>query len=281
MSDQISTPCGGAAAHTVHPGLTFAEVRGFRPLLLDLHLPAPPPDGRPVPVVVWIHGGAFWEGDRRYLPGTLPAGSVFRALTDAGLAVATIDYRLSGEACFPAPLEDVRAALDFLRSKGEQWQLDTERIGVWGESAGGTLAALAALDATADGGRPVAAAALWYTPTDFTVLPHGDDPDDPLYRLLGGPSSELVEAARAASPVHQVTAAAPPFQIVHGTADAAVPAAQAERLHARLLAAGVEAEYVPVEGADHCFTGHPDPGELIARTVGFLAARLGAAEPRG
>lgn len=140
-------------------GLTYATVPGFRPLLLDLHRPADP---APAPVVVWIHGGGFQSGDRRYLPDTLEPGSLFAAATSAGLAVATIDYRLSGEAHFPAQLADVSAALDYLRCHTVELGLDGERIAIWGESAGGTLAALAALT---DGG--LRAAVCWYPLTDL------------------------------------------------------------------------------------------------------------------
>jgi acetyl esterase/lipase len=260
----------------VHEGVTYAELPGFRPLLLDLHLPADagpgPGAARPVPVVVWIHGGAFLSGDRRYLPDTLPPGSVFEALTAAGMAVATVDYRLSGEALFPAQLDDVRAALAFLRANSERWGLDPERIGVWGESAGGLLAALAALGA--GGPTGVAAAALWYSVTDLVVLDGG--PDHPASLLIGGTPRELPDAARAASPTTHVSFDAPPFLLLHGVDDGSMPYAQSELLHRRLLAAGASATLVPVAGADHVFAGHPEPLRLVEQTVAWLASVLAA-----
>lgn len=254
-----------------HAGLTYAEIQGFRPLLLDLHLPRPTTVDGPVPLVVWIHGGAFWSGDRRFLPHTLPPGSVFEALVSAGIAVATVDYRLSGEALFPAQLEDVEAAFAFLRRNCARWNLDPERFGVWGESAGGTLAALVALSP----GTPVGAAALWYPPTDLLGLHQGGGgADSPEGRLLGAPPAQVADLARAASPACQVSGPAAPFLLMHGTADESVPFSQSELLHTRLLDAGTASTLVRVEGAGHCFEGHPDTRQLIAQTVAFFVDRL-------
>lgn len=254
----------------VYEGVTYAEIQGFRPLLLDLRLP-PAAGSGPTPLVVWIHGGAFWSGDRRYLPDTLPPGSVFDALVAAGIAVAAVDYRLSGEARFPAQLEDVLSAFAFLRRGCGRWGLDPERFGVWGESAGGTLAGLVALSSAA----AVRAAAVWYPPTDLeTLRPDGGDADSPEARLLGAPPARATGLARAASPVRQVGGPAAPFLIMHGTADDAVPVSQSEQLHARLLDAGTDSTLVRVEGAGHCFEGHTEIPYLIERTVAFFADHL-------
>ena len=126
----------------IYSGLTYAEIPGYRPLLLDLHVPD---DAAGLPVVVWIHGGGFTAGDRRYLPPTLAPGSVFAALTGAGLACATVDYRLAAEADWPAQREDIAAAVSFLRATAGEYGLDAARIGLWGESAGGHLALMAGL----------------------------------------------------------------------------------------------------------------------------------------
>ncbi|QNA77551.1 prolyl oligopeptidase family serine peptidase [Streptomyces sp. So13.3] len=124
---------------------------------------------------------------------------------------------------------------------------------------------------------PVRAAALWYAPTDLQTLHEGGgDADSPEGRLLGAPPAQVIDLARAASPVWQVSGPAVPFLIMHGAADESVPASQGERLHARLLDAGADSTLVRVEGAGHCFVGHPDPRQLIAQPVAFLAARLGA-----
>nr|WP_255671879.1 alpha/beta hydrolase [Glycomyces amatae] len=245
--------------------VVYAQLPGFRPLLLDLRVPSG--DG-PFPLAVWIHGGAFLFGDRRFLPDTVPPGSVFDALIEAGIAVATIDYRFSGEAVFPAQLDDVKAALAYLRASAEDCNLDTGRIGVWGESAGGHLAALAGLT---DGA--IAAVVAWYPLTDLSVLdPH--DPETPMAKLIGGAPAELPALAAQASPVSHVSAAAPPFLLVHGTADDVLPLSQSEVLHELLTAAGANSTFLPVEGADHTFEGHDDIAGLIAASVAFLAKAL-------
>ena len=117
----------------------YASPPGFRPLLLDLYLPA----RRPCPAVVWVHGGAFLMGSRSLLPGMLERAELFRRLPAEGIAVASIDYRLSGEASFPAQLHDVKAAIRWLRARGSEAGIDPDRLAVWGESAGGHLAAMA------------------------------------------------------------------------------------------------------------------------------------------
>ncbi|MEY9934640.1 acetyl esterase/lipase [Catenulispora sp. GP43] len=269
-----------------HEGLTYAEIQGFRPLLLDLHLPATASARSPVPVVVWMHGGAFWSGDRRYLPADLAPNAVFDALAAAGIAAATIDYRLSGEAAFPAQLHDVRAAIRYLRANAATWGLDPTRVGVWGESSGGMLGALAALapadkdaDGTAD--QPLAAAATFCSPTDLVALRHFSA----IYGLLGetgdtaATSATLEAAAAQASPLTYVHADAPPFFIVHGDADSKIPIRHAELLHEALLAAGAHSTLISVAGAEHVFDGHPNPQDLVDQTVAFFSRELASAGP--
>ena len=127
-----------------YEGVTYAVIPGYRPLQLDLWVPASP---TPALLVVWIHGGAWLLGDRRYLPETLQPNQLFEELVAAGLAVATIDYRHALEAQFPAQLHDAKAAIRYLRAHADVLGVDTARIGVWGESAGGHLAALVGLTA--------------------------------------------------------------------------------------------------------------------------------------
>jgi acetyl esterase/lipase len=280
----MSTPgdTGGAApAGGVHQALTYAELQGFRPLLLDLHVPAAADATRPVPVVIWLHGGAFWAGDRRYLPSNLAPNAVFDTLVASGMAAATIDYRLSGEARFPAQLDDVRAAIRYLRSNASRWGLDAERVGVWGESSGGTLAALAALTPSGggddDGGGgdlPIAAAALWGAPTDLVALRHFSA----IAGLLGdGTDEDLLAKAAQASPVTHVRRGAPPFLIMHGTADATLSIEQSELLHKELLTVGARSTFAPVEEAGHTFAGLPDAQPLVDRTVAFFAQEFAQA----
>lgn len=260
-----------------HRGVTFAQRLGHRPLLMDVYVPVR--HGHRAPCVVWIHGGAWWEGDRRFLPETWPPGGLFRDLVAAGLAVATMDYRLSGEARWPAQLDDVRDAVTFLRDHADALWIDDARIAVAGDSAGGHLAAMLAL--TGMGRVAVSAAALLYPVTDLLDWDeeHGTTDDElresPEVRLLGVLPGEDPELWAEASPLHHVHADAPPMLVISGDVDGVVPARQSVRLHAALVDAGapdVELELVP--GADHCFGG-VDPGPALRRVVGFLADRLG------
>lgn len=264
-----------------HRGVVYAEPDGFRPLLLDAHVPAAATG--PVPWVLWIHGGGWEHGDRRQTPEHWPEGLLFGAAVDAGLGLVTVDYRLSGEAVYPTQLEDVRAALAFVRRHADVLGLDPERVGVSGESAGGHLAAMLALTAA---GTPeaVRTAALLYAVTDLTTLLdlQGREPhtraDAPESRLLGAVPEEDPARARAASPMHHVTSEAPPMLVISGDADRVVPAQQSERLHGALLAAGVDSTLDLVPGADHCFWD-VDPEAPLRRVVAYLADRLGAERP--
>jgi acetyl esterase/lipase len=240
------------------------------PTLLDLYLP----DGvaRP-PLVVWVHGGSFVSGDRVTLPATLSPGSVFGALNSAGLACASIDYRLAPAARYPAPVEDTRAALAFLTGRAERYGYDGRRLGLWGESAGGLLALLAGLSTPG-----VGAVVGWYPVTDILAMPvfSGAGPlaEAPEFALFGASPKAVAELAAEASPINRVTAAAPPVLLVHGEADRTVPVSQSLRLHERLLAAGADSTLLVVSGADHCFEGHPDIRGLLDESVGFLVEHL-------
>ena len=162
----------------IHPALTYAMPDGYRPLQLDLYVPAE--RSGPVPCVIWIHGGAWLFGTRQTTPDYWPAGFLFQAAIDAGLAVASIDYRHSREAPFPAQLHDAKAAIRYLRRFAGELGLDPERFGVWGESAGGHLAALVALvddpafegsDGVVGASSTVSAVVDFYGVADVDTLP--------------------------------------------------------------------------------------------------------------
>ncbi len=276
---------GGAGTASLLSALVYAEHLGLRPLELDLHLPPGhrPGTGTAVPLVVFVHGGGWMRGHRRMVTPGFAAwqpGPLAR-LAARGFAVASVDYRLSGEARFPAPLEDLATALDWLAEHADEYGFDAGRTVLWGESAGAHLAALLALRGT----PRVRGVVDWYGPADLlgfadlgpeTAL--SDDPRDTREaRLLGGPPQDLPDLARQASPVHHVHPDAPPFLIAHGTADRAVPYAQSADLAAALAEAGVEVRLDAVEGAGHMWQGLTDL-EPVFEAVAAFAQRVTAAE---
>ncbi len=231
---------------------------------LDLYLPK---SDRPVPLIIWIHSGAFRAGDKAQCPAM--------AFTRRGYAAASLNYRLSGQAIFPAAIEDCKAAVRWLRAHAREYNLDADHFGAWGSSAGGHLVAL--LGASGDvkqlegnGGNlefssRVQAVCDWFGPTDFVqmeahALTPGrpfdhDAADSPESLFIGGAIQDNKDKARAANPITYVTLGAPPFLIMHGDQDPLVPHHQSELLEAALKKAGVEVTFRTVEGAGHGFGG--------------------------
>ncbi len=245
----------------------FAEREGFRALEVDVYRPSETVGGRR-PLLVYVHGGGWRQSHRNRAPRETREWSrgFFDRLTDAGFVVATPAYRFSAEARFPAQLDDVVEALRWLRDGADDLGVDADRTYLWGASAGGHLAALAAMSSDAPA---VAGVVCWYPITDLLAL-DASSADSFEAHLLGGPIGEHADLARAASPVTHVHAAAPPFLLQHGEADTWVPCDQSVRLADRLRAAGVPVELETVPGADHFFAGSPDVEAIFVRAVDFL-----------
>jgi acetyl esterase/lipase len=280
----------GAGGIRLLLGVPYAAIPGVRPLELDLYLP--PRDDVAAPVVVFLHGGG-WRLGSRHAAGPAYRGAdpaPFERVAQAGVAVASVDYRLSGEAVWPAQLHDAKAAVRWLRSRAAELGIDGDRIAAWGESAGGHLAELLGLthdDPALEGGigvsgpsSAVVAVAAWYAPSDVRAVAGdlGGDPLDPTTReaqLLGAPAPEVPDAAAQASPVTHVSPAAPPFLLLHGRDDRFVPCVQSERLAAALEAAGADVEMHLLDGADHMWLGAPDAAALaLDLTTGWLQEQL-------
>ncbi len=220
---------------------------------LDLYVP----EGSvaPLPVIVWVHGGAWFAGSKQGVGPALP-------FAGKGYAVASINYRLSQHARFPAQIEDCKAAIRWLRASAKTYNIDPDHFGAWGASAGGHLVALLGTsgdvkelegtEGTPDQSSRVQAVVDWFGPTDFTKMGGGhDQPNSPEARLLGGPVQENKHKAARANPITYITKDDPPFLILHGDRDATVPFNQSELLFAALKKAGVDVTFQPVKGAGH------------------------------
>ena len=257
--------------------------------MLDLYTPRT----TPAPVVLFLHGGGWRLGTRSVFCPTWRDWdpNPFSRLVAEGFAVASVDYRLSGEARFPAQLHDVTAAVRWLHARAGELGVDAGRIVAWGESAGGHLAALLGLtagrpDLELDGGSPVLALAGvvdWYGPTDLLTMQsqarpdaiaRTDVPDSREALLIGAPAVQSPELARRASPVTYVHPAAPPFHIAHGADDRFVPAGQSRELAEVLQKAGVPVALDIVPGADHMWRDATDPEAIFTAAVDFARRRL-------
>lgn len=283
----------------VPPGVEFLPdldycTGGGRQLRMHLFRPQRRGDTL-LPVVIFIHGGGWTEGRKE---------RGFEALVHfarRGYAAAAVEYRLTGEARFPAQIEDVKCAVRYLRASAKRFQLNPERIGVWGQSAGGHLAALAGTsggvkELEGAGGWPefssrVNAVVDWNGPTDLL------EPRElerlmlqkqqrgwqtiALERLLGGDVLQNRERAADASPVTHVTPDDPPFLIMHGDADDAVSLSQSELLHKALKRASIDATLKVFKGERHFGISSSEPfrPEFSALMDAFLDAHLKPNKP--
>ena len=284
----FATACSGSAQLFGEPPATLPEgakvhrnlpyvSAGHERQKLDLYLPK---DGTNLPVIINIHGGAFKMGSKEQ--------GVPTEYLAQGYAVASINYRLSQHAKFPAQIEDCKAAVRWLRAHAAEYRLNAKHIVAWGGSAGGSLAAM--LGTTGDvkefevGGNldqssRVQAVVDYFGPTDFLQmdahrLPNGmthDPADSPESLLIGGAIQENKEKVARANPITYVTNDDPPFLICHGDADLMVPHHQSVLLEAALKKAGVPVTFYTVPGAGHGPFSDP---KVAVMTREFLAKTL-------
>jgi len=219
---------------------------------LDLYVPTDGPAKKPL--VIWVHGGGWRQGSKEGGP-TLP-------LLRAGFAVASINYRLSQEALFPAQIEDCKAAVRWLRANADKYGLDKTKFGAWGGSAGGHLVALLGTSGgvkelegklgNAGESSRVQAVCDFYGPIDFESTSLGSaSGKDAIAFLLGGPVETKRDLAAMANPIKYIDRADPPFLICHGDKDVVVPDIQSKMLNEALQKAGVSSELVIVPGGSH------------------------------
>jgi len=287
--------------------IAYAALAGFRPLTLDIYTPKPSPT--PLPMVLVVHGGGWSSGDSRHAMAFADFPRALAALAAQGYIVASINYRLSQEAHFPAALQDVKASIRWMRGHASTYGGDATRLAVWGMSAGGQLAAMAGttcgvmrfepdgntgFDAPSDCAEAVID---WFGPTDLENLAADN----------GGPAKEGFVAAgqttdegrylgcepaacgpgviKLASPVGFVSETAPPFLIQHGSADTSVSPKQSQKLYDALKKKGVPAQIVLYPDVEHGFTknGAPDPATVtkaMADMSAFLAATFTDKAPK-
>jgi acetyl esterase/lipase len=243
----------------VHRNLEYVK-GGHERQRLDLYVPMA---DAPVPVIVWVHGGAWLGGSKEGGGPALP-------FVGKGYAVASINYRLSQHAVFPAQIEDCKAAIRWLRANARAYNLNPQRIGVWGASAGGHLVALLGTTGgvkelegkggNAEQSSRVQVVVDFFGPTDFLqmdahALPGArlkhDSPTSPESRLIGGAIQKNAEKVKRANPITYVTKDAPPFLIAHGEKDPLVPCHQSELLHEALKKAGIEVTLHRIPDAGH------------------------------
>lgn len=267
--------------------LVYSQPSGWfghvvRPLRMSLMLPMKRPR-TPSPVILWLCGGGWLEVDKDvWIPELLDYAR-------AGYAVASVEYRMSSQAPFPAPLMDVKTAIRFLRAQAARFGLDKERFAVMGESAGGYLAAMAGTTggvAVFDGPEwrdesgAVQAVVEWYGPVDFATVSICDSTDaytrysSPENLLLCASARENPDKAMAANPTAYVGADTPPFLILHGERDTMVPMAQSEALYEALTRNGTDVTLCEIEGAGHG-TGEFVQPEFSSLVLEFLDSRLG------
>jgi acetyl esterase/lipase len=253
---------------------------------LDIYLPDS--SSGPLPVIVSIHGGAFMFGDK----GDIQVVPMLEGLT-RGYAVVSINYRLSGEALFPAQINDVKNAIRWIKKNADTYNLDPNNIAVWGGSAGGHLAALAGTSGGVDFSEQTAsefagisdsihAVVDWFGPIHFSEM----DPqfqasgkgkadhsavNSPESKLLGKKLADVPELVAKANPETYISAGAPPFFIQHGTEDPMVPFEQSARFFEKLVPVlGAEnVTFIPLEGAKHGGRDFETP-ENLEKVFAFL-----------
>ena len=252
--------------------VVYKRVNG-RDLRLDIY--SPKSITHSLPVVLWIFGNRWSRGSKEHRP---PLN-----LIPHGYIIVTIDYRLSGEAPFPAAIEDCKAAVRWIRANAAAYHFDPDHTGAWGHSAGGHLAALlgtsggvAELEGAGDNSTfssRVQAVCDMSGPSDFLqfyeVVSNSNDSmarkaTVAIEQFLGGPVEQNRAKALAASPITYVSKGNPPFLVIHGMNDMTVPVSQSEAFASKLKAAGVQVQLIVDENRGHGVGGPAFANEITS-----------------
>ncbi len=268
LASLLIQPATSNAAETmVRRDLEYARV-GELSLKLDLHQP---PGKQRSPLIVWVHGGAWRSGSKTSMP--------LKKLVEDGWVVASVDYRLSTQARFPAQIHDIKAAIRFLRGNVGRLGIAARQIVIAGDSAGAHLAALVGVsnghaelegEVGADGSQKsdVQGILSFYGAANLTSIlkqstPHGLSVRVPaLDLLLGGQPEQVPELARLASPVFHVDKQDPPLLLLHGDQDPQMPINQSHELCGAYQKVGARVQFEVVHGAAHGGAAFYDPERL-------------------
>jgi acetyl esterase/lipase len=269
------------------PDVEFSNLIGFRPLLLDLYMHEDAATAPARPLVIWLHGGGWSRGDGRTSGAFADFPAVLATLAARGYVVASVNYRLTGEARFPAQVQDVKAAVRHLRRGAGKYGIDPKRVYLWGGSAGGHLATLAATTcgvaefepeastgrsprAAAKSAEPevsdcVQAAVSWYGLYEVSGYRSPNVP-----ALLGCTPDACPAIVAKASPITHARRSSPPMLLIHGSADQTAPPEQMTAMGERLRAAKAPVETLMIPGVDHGWIG---PDAASTRDASRLALR--------
>nr|WP_087024266.1 alpha/beta hydrolase [Thaumasiovibrio subtropicus] len=262
----------------VEKDIVFKTV-GEREIKLDLYTPLAVSDA-PYPLLVWVHGGAWKRGSKGAIPEKNPR--LLESVLNEGYALASIDYRLSGEANFPAPVQDINDALNFLNEHAESYHLQAETLVMMGRSAGGHLAGLVGatnsaytdVNFYATPQYKVAAVVSFFGPTDLLALGFKGNQvvseRSSVARFLGGIPSDIPEVAKQASTTSYINANTPPYIQFHGTLDKRVPLSQSEALKQQLDQYQVENLLFIEEGVGHSAPVF-DTNKYVSHVIQFLS----------
>lgn len=291
----VATGCGGGLSVMLGGSSTFSSVDpSYKDLAfatisetqkLDLYIPTT--GSGPFPLVIMVHGGGFMFGDKADGAGLTGVDQ----LLAAGYAVASINYRLSGEAIYPAQIYDAKAAVRFLRANAAKYKLNPDKFGAWGASAGGNLVSLlgttcGVTELEGDFGNNdqsscVQAVVDWFGPIDFLKMQEQfagtscssttNDASSPESKLVGAAIQTVPEKVALTNPMNYITADDAPFLIQNGTADCNIPPVQNKNL-ADALSAVIGADkvtYISLEGAGHGGSQF-ETEENLKLVIGFL-----------